>query len=76
MKVQLAPGTSFSLRSVSKTSQCDKSKLVFTLLVQIYKIVAKTVQTNAKKTTLIIHFHSLWIRWSLAFTKGFLLSFK
>ena len=30
---------------------------MFTLLVQI-KLVAKTVQTNAKKTTLIIHFHS------------------
>ena len=56
MLVQLAPGTSFSLRSISKTSQCDKSKLVFTSLVQ--KLVAKTVQTNAKKTTLIIHFHS------------------
>ena len=29
---------------------------MFTLLVQ--KLVAKTVQTNAKKTTLIIHFPS------------------
>ena len=55
--MQLAPGTSFSLQSISRTSQCDKSKLVFTLLVQI-KLVAKTVQTNAKKNTLIIHFHS------------------
>ena len=54
--MQLAPGTSFSFRSISKTPQCDKCKLVFTLLVQI-KLVAKAVQTNAKKTTLIIHFH-------------------
>ena len=49
---------------------------MFTLLVQI-KYVAKTVQTNAKKTTLIIHFHSALgkvVSWRLQKGSFFLLS--
>ena len=50
MKAQLAPGTSFSLRNIFKTSQC--------VHLACAKACGNTMQKNAKTITLILHFHS------------------